>query len=91
MRCNASRRCGWTGAGKRLDLSLLQQEFGLTETELAQVRHLACGGQLDGFAQTRGMKLSTAGWHLKNAEAKTGTSRSQQLVALAFCKGIARA
>lgn len=79
------------GAGKRLDLSLLQQEFGLTETELALVRHLACGGQLDGFAQTRGMKLSTARWHLKNAEAKTGTSRSQQLVALAFCKGIARA
>lgn len=36
-------------------------------------------------------EASTAGWYLKNAEAKTGTSRSQQLVALAFCKGIARA
>ena len=79
------------GDGAELDLRPLALAYRLTATELALVRCLVAGGRVDEFAQDRGMKLSTARWHLKNAETKTGTSRSEQLVSLAFRMGFSGA
>lgn len=72
------------------DLRPLALEFGLTPTECDLVSHLAAGKSLDSFAEARAMALSTARWHLKNAEAKTGTRRAEQLVALAHQRGFRR-
>lgn len=75
--------CDWRPEAVAPDLRPLALEFGLTPTECDLVTHLASGAPLDSFAQARGMAMSTARWHLKNAEAKTGTNRAEQLVALA--------
>lgn len=72
------------------DLSALALAYGLTPTELDLIAHLASGEALDAFAEQRGMAVSTARWHLKNAESKTGTHRAEQLVALAFQRGFRR-
>lgn len=77
----------WQAPARAPDLRPLSLEFRLTPTECELVAHLAAGGALDGFAEARGMAVSTARWHLKNAEAKTGTNRAEQLVALAYQRG----
>ena len=74
--------------GADLDLRPLAMAYRLTRTELALLRWLVSGGRVDEFAGARGMKPSTARWHLKNAETKTGTTRSEQLVSLAFRMGL---
>ncbi|MDX1780392.1 MAG: helix-turn-helix transcriptional regulator [Thalassovita sp.] len=61
---------------------LLSEAYGLTETEARLANFIGSGASLAEFAASAGMAPSTARWHLKNVEQKTGTSRIEQVVAL---------
>lgn len=61
---------------------LLAQAYDLTDTEARLANFIGSGASLCDFAEAAGMAPSTARWHLKNIEQKTGTSRIEQVVAL---------
>ncbi|MYM55690.1 helix-turn-helix transcriptional regulator [Thalassovita mangrovi] len=61
---------------------LLAQAYDLTDTEARLANFIGSGAALCDFAAAAGMAPSTARWHLKNIEQKTGTSRIEQVVAL---------
>lgn len=61
---------------------LLSEAYGLTETEARLANFIGSGASLAEFASCSDMAPSTARWHLKNIEQKTGTSRIEQVVAL---------
>lgn len=70
-----------------LDLVALAHAFGLTGTEAALAAALASGQSVAEFAKARSVSPSTMRWHLKNLEAKTGTNRIDQLVAIVLRAG----
>lgn len=67
--------------GGLIDMSGFAIAFGLTKSEARVTAWLASGGTLDGLSCETGSSVTTLRWHLKNAEAKTGTKRAEQLVA----------
>ena len=67
--------------GGLIDVSSFVMAYGLTPSEARVTAWLASGGTLDGLSCETGSSTATLRWHLKNAEAKTGTKRSEQLVA----------
>ncbi|MFW5654942.1 MAG: helix-turn-helix transcriptional regulator [Roseicyclus sp.] len=69
-------------AGGAAGIRALAAAFDLTETETRLAEALARGETVDGFAAAQGIAASTARWHLKNLQAKTGTGRLARLLAL---------
>jgi len=73
-----------TSGTPTIDRATLKELFSLTDTEVDLAAALAEGRGVVGFAEARGIRAATARWHLRNLEAKTGTSRIDELVSLIF-------
>ena len=67
--------------GQDVDVTCLVKAYGLTATEARLAAWLGSGQSVRGFAESRGISVGTARWHLKNIEEKTGTGRIGELVA----------
>lgn len=61
----------------------LMRALDLTPTEARIANWVAAGHSLAAFAQLSGQSIGTARWHLKNIQAKTGTSRIEEVASLA--------
>lgn len=60
----------------------LQDDYGLTPTEVRVALHLADGGTVASCAEAQGVAESTVRTHLKSVFAKAGVSRQAQLAAI---------
>lgn len=64
----------------RLSSTLLQSAFDLTPSEASILLGLASGSTLKEYADERGLKITTARWHLANVLRKTGGKSQADLV-----------
>ena len=66
---------------EEIDVSSLVTAYGLTSTEGRLAAWIGSGRSVRAFAESQGISVGTARWHLKNIEQKTGTGRIGELVA----------
>lgn len=64
----------------RLSSTLLQSAFDLTPAEASILLGLASGSTLKEYADERGLKITTARWHLANVLRKTGGKSQADLI-----------
>ena len=60
----------------------LARLHGLTAAEARLAAALAAGASIKDYAETAGISINTARWHLRQVLAKTGTKRQAELVRL---------